>query len=181
MDKDPPSQTPPHQGQGQATVQGAADGSGEPGLSGQEIGYYFALFNEIGIISQLSRAVMEEELPHGLLVSHFSVLNHLIRVKDGQTPLKLASAFQTPKTTMTHTLMGLEKHGLIEMRPNPKDGRSKCVWLSDAGRALRDETIQKLGGRFQDLAAAFPTSKIGDLVPRLAEIRMYMDAARDED
>ena len=58
----------------------------------EALGYYFALFNEIGIIGQLSRAVMEAELPDGLLASHFSVLNHLIRVKDGQTPLKLAQA-----------------------------------------------------------------------------------------
>lgn len=145
------------------------------------VGYYFALFNEIGIIGQLSRARMEAELPDGLLSSHFGVLNHLIRVKDGQTPLKLASAFQVPKTTMTHTLMGLEKHGLVEMRPNPKDGRSKCVWITDAGVSLRNETIMKLGANMQDLAEAFPTEKIGDLVPRLAEIRKFLDAARDED
>jgi len=145
------------------------------------IGLYFALFNEIGIIGQLSRAQMEAELPDGLLSSHFGVLNHLIRVKDGQTPLKLATAFQVPKTTMTHTLMGLERHGLIEMRPNPKDGRSKCVWITEAGASLRNETIMKLGVRFQDLAEAFPTEKIGDLAPRLAEIRKFMDAARDED
>lgn len=147
----------------------------------ESLGYYFALFNEIGIIGQLSRAVMEAELPDGLLSSHFGILNHLIRVKNGQTPLKLATAFQVPKTTMTHTLMGLEKHGLIEMQPNPRDGRSKCVWITDAGISLRNETIVKLGGQFQDLAAAFPTEKIGDLAPRLAEIRKFMDAARDED
>ena len=145
------------------------------------VGYYFALFNEIGIIGQLSRAVMEAELPDGLLASHFSVLNHLIRVKDGQTPLKLATAFQVPKTTMTHTLTGLEKHQLVEMRPNPRDGRSKCVWITEAGVALRNGTIEKLGGRFQDFAAAFPTEKIGDIVPRLAEMRAFLDAARDED
>ena len=145
------------------------------------LGYYFALFNEIGIIGQLSRAVMEAELPDGLLSSHFGILNHLIRVKNGQTPLKLASAFQVPTTTMTHTLMGHEKHGLIAMRPNPKDGRSKCVWITEAGVSLQNDTIVKLGDQFQDLAEAFPTEKIGDLVPRLAEIRAFMDAARDED
>ncbi len=146
----------------------------------EAIGYYFALFNEIGIIGQLSRARMEAELPNGLLSSHFGVLNHLIRVKDGQTPLKLASAFQVPKTTMTHTLTGLEKHVLVEMRPNPKDGRSKCVWITEAGVSLRNETIMKLGANMQGLAEAFPIEEIGDLVPRLAEIRKFMDAARDE-
>ena len=140
---------------------------------------YFRLFNEIGIIEQLSRALLEAQLPDGMLVSHFSVLNHLIRVKDGRTPLELARAFQVPKTTMTHTLAGLEKAGLIEMRPNPKDGRSKCVWITDKGKALRGETIQKLGVEFAALSEALPTEKIGDIVPRLSEIRKFMDAARD--
>ena len=46
----------------------------------------FQLFNEIGIIGQLSRAMFEARLPDGLLLTHFTVINHLIRVKDGQTP-----------------------------------------------------------------------------------------------
>jgi hypothetical protein len=36
---------------------------------------------------------------------HFSVLNHLMRVEDGRTPLELARAFQVPKTTLS-TLAG---------------------------------------------------------------------------
>ena len=74
---------------------------------------YFRFFNEIGIISQLSRTMMDMRLPEGVNTSHFSVLNHLIRVQDGRTPLALARAFQVPKTTMTHTLAGLEKLGFV--------------------------------------------------------------------
>ena len=81
---------------------------------------YFSFFNEIGIIAQLSRAAMEVRLPNGLTLPHFSVVNHLTRVRDGQTPLALAKAFQVPKTTMTHTLAGLLKHGFVDMRPNPE-------------------------------------------------------------
>ena len=91
---------------------------------------YFELFNEIGIIEQLSRADFEARLPKGVLVSHFGVLNHLIRVGDGRTPLELARAFQVPKTTMTHTLAGLEKRKWVETRPNPEDLRR--LHLADA-------------------------------------------------
>jgi DNA-binding MarR family transcriptional regulator len=104
----------------------------------------FALFNEIGIIEQLSRAMFEARLPKGVLVSHFAVLNHLIRVKDGRTPLELANAFQLPKTTLSHTLALLEKRGWIEMRPNPGDKRSKQVWITGDGRTFRDEAIGRL-------------------------------------
>ena len=148
-------------------------------MDDKSLGLYFQLFNEIGIIGQLSRAVMDDVLPDGLITPHFSILNHLTRVKDGHTPLKLASAFQVPKTTMTHTLSGLEAHGLIEMRPNPEDGRSKQVWITEKGATLRLQTIARLGEEFETLAEAFPSPKIADLIPRLAEIRKFMDAARD--
>ena len=76
---------------------------------------FFALIVEVGIINQISTAFLEARLPDGLLVSHFSVVNHLIRVRDGSTPLELARAFQVPKTSMSHTLAGLEKNGFVEI------------------------------------------------------------------
>ena len=144
-------------------------------------GLYFAFFNEIGIIEQLSRALFESKLPSGFLVSHFSVLNHLIRVQDGPTPLRLANAFQVPKTTMTHTLSVLEKHGLIDVRPNPEDGRSKCVWLTDAGRAFRNNAIAGMGPEMVVMAERFPPEFIAEIVPKLSEVRAYLDAQRDVD
>ncbi len=83
---------------------------------------FFTLFNEVGIIGQLSGSLFERRLPDGFLVSHFSVLNHLVRLGEGKTPLDLARAFQVPKTTMTHTLAGLEGAGLIRFAPNPRTG-----------------------------------------------------------
>jgi len=141
--------------------------------------FYFTLFNEIGIIEQLARSLMESRLPVGLTASHFSVLNHCMRVKDGQTPLVLARAFQVPKTTMTHTLAGLEKRDLVETRQNPKDKRSKCVWITDKGKAFRMEAIASLDPDITAFAEQFSKSDIATLIPRLAEIRVMMDAHRD--
>ncbi|WP_422023248.1 MarR family winged helix-turn-helix transcriptional regulator [Roseibium sp.] len=140
----------------------------------------FSFFNEIGIIAQLSRAAMEARLPKGLTLPHFSVINHLIRVKDGQTPLALAKAFQVPKTTMTHTLSGLLDHGLVDMRPNPKDGRSKTVWLTEAGRQFRETAIRSIDPDMSAIKSAIPEEKIAEILPILAEIRNFMDAYRDE-
>ncbi|WP_395176079.1 MarR family winged helix-turn-helix transcriptional regulator [Roseibium alexandrii] len=140
----------------------------------------FSFFNEIGIIAQLSRAAMEARLPKGLTLPHFSVINHLIRVKDGQTPLALAKAFQVPKTTMTHTLSGLLDHGLVDMRPNPKDGRSKTVWLTEAGRQFRETAIRSIDPDMSAIKSAIPEEKIAKILPLLAEIRIFMDAYRDE-
>lgn len=149
-------------------------------MDSRDLPLYFELFNEIGIIEQLSRALFEARLPDGLLISHFAVINGLIRVRDGRTPLELARAYQVPKTTMTHTLSGLEKHGLVELRPNPRDGRSKCVWLTPAGRRFRDDAVAGMIPDLERLAVKFPPERLGDLVPRLTEIRAFMDADREE-
>lgn len=142
-------------------------------------GRYFTLLNEIGIIEQLSRAFLEAELPDGLILPHFTVLNHLIRVADGQTPLVLATAFQVPKTTMTHTLSGLQKHGLIDMRPNPKDARSKQVWLTEAGRSLRNTTIAALAPELAKIETVIPQAELDTLLPALQKLRKYLDQARN--
>jgi DNA-binding MarR family transcriptional regulator len=142
-------------------------------------GEVFALFNEIGIIEQLSRAQLEARLPDGLIAPHFTVLNHLVRVRDGTTPLRMARAFQVPKTSMTHTLKGLEARGLIEMRPNPEDGRSKTVWLTAAGRKLREDTIGKLAVAFQSILQDVDLPALLQARPALTELRIAMDKARD--
>ena len=144
-----------------------------------DVGTVFTFFNEIGILQQLSRAKLEAVLPDGLLSSHFTVLNHLIRVGDGATPHKLARAFHIPKTTMTHTLAGLDKRGLIEMRPNPKDARSKEVWLTEPGRLLREETIAKLGPAFLPLLEVVSPDRMAQVLPILQEVRKFLDAERD--
>ena len=139
----------------------------------------FALFNEIGIIEQLSRTLFEARLPKGVLVSHFTILNHLVRVGDGPTPLDLARAFQVPKTTLSHTLSLLDRRGWIAMRPNPDDKRSKRVWITPEGRAFRDDAIAALGPDLDVIARDHDADEIAALVPKLTALRQYLDAARD--
>jgi DNA-binding MarR family transcriptional regulator len=140
---------------------------------------YFRLFNEIGIIEQLSRSLLEARLPPGFVAAQFAVLNHLVRVGDGRTPLAIATAFQVPKTSMTHSLAVLEKAGLIEFRMNPKDGRSKLVHITEKGRAFREATITALKPDLQRIAAAFPPEHVMRLLPDLERLRKFLDSDRD--
>jgi len=144
-----------------------------------DLGLYFVFFNEIGIIEQLIRTLLEKKLPKGFLISHFSVLNHLIRVKDGQTPLVIARAFQVPKTTMTHTLAVLERHQLIDIRPNPEDKRSKCVFITAAGRAFREQAIADIVPDLEAVRGRFPQENMSKVVPLLADIRQFLDDYRN--
>lgn len=163
-------EAPPGESEGGATRERSAN---------ETLGVFFTFFTEIGIINQLSRALFEARLPDGLTVPHFTVLNHLTRVCDGQTPQKMAEAFQTPKTSLTNTLAGLEKRGLVVMRPNPEDGRSKQVWLTDAGRRFRSEAIGLLADDVAALAKLIDADDIEAATPLLAAVRQAMDEARD--
>lgn len=140
----------------------------------------FEVFNEIGIIEQLSRARLEARLPDGMIAPHFSVLNHLIRVGDGPTPMQLARAFQVPKTSMTHTLKMLEKRAAIETRSNPNDGRSKQVWLTAKGREIRDQAIQALAQDFSELAQGIDIEGLKAIQPALTSLRKHLDTNRGQ-
>ncbi|MFK7836620.1 MAG: MarR family winged helix-turn-helix transcriptional regulator [Sulfitobacter sp.] len=139
----------------------------------------FEVFKEIGIIEQLSRAQLEARLPDGLIAPHFAVLNHLINRGDGAVPIAMARALQVPKTSMTHTLKGLAEKGYVELRSNPEDGRSKTVWLTDNGRALREQTISVLVPGLIEMLQNIDADALAAILPTLVEVRTYMDAARD--
>ena len=140
---------------------------------------FIEIFNEVAIIEQLSRTILEARMPDGLIAPHFAVLNHLTRLGDGRTPIEMARAFQVPKTSMTHTLKGLELHNLIDMRPNPEDGRSKRVWLTDKGRQQRADIIAALGPDLAFLAERFDMKRLKGIKPVLTELRIFLDENRD--
>lgn len=141
----------------------------------RDVADLFSFFNEIGIINQLSSSLFQKRLSDGVTVAQFSVLNHLTRVQDGQTPLVLASAFQVPKTTMTHTLASLENRGLIEMKPNADDGRSKCVWLTNTGQNFREEAIVSLAEDMKRLAPQLDTDAMIKAIPMLVKVRSVLE------
>jgi DNA-binding MarR family transcriptional regulator len=139
----------------------------------------FLLFNEVGIIEQLSRNIFQARLPSGFVVAQFSVLNHLVRVGDGRTPSAIARAFQVPNTSMTHSLAALKQAGLIEIRKNPADGRSKLVHITDAGRRFRQDAIASLSRDLERIAAAFPAEQLARMLTDLETLRKFLDEDRD--
>jgi len=141
-------------------------------------GLLFELMNEVGIIAQLSRSLLEARLDEGMTIHHFTALNHMVRLGDGQTPMALASAFQVPRTSMSHTLAGLEKRGLVEMVPNPDDGRGKRVMLTAAGRALRTRAIAALDPDFAAIVPLFGPQQATELMPGLRRLREILDQRR---
>jgi len=140
----------------------------------------FATFTEIGILHQLSRTLLEGVLPDGLQVIHFSVLNNLTARGGGRLPSDLAKAFQVPRSHMTDVLAKLSRLELIRLSPNPEDGRSKLIHISDKGTELRQEALRRLDGPISELAQVYDLDKMLELKPKLAELRNVMDGMRDQ-
>ncbi|MEM9732849.1 MAG: MarR family winged helix-turn-helix transcriptional regulator [Pseudomonadota bacterium] len=154
------------------TDQKEKTGGGQPPL-------VFAVFNEIGIINQLSTARFQKQLPDGIHVSHFSILNHLSKRDFDETPVMLADAFQVTKGTMTHSLQVLEKRGFVVLKPNPKDGRSKIVKITDDGRAFQQQAIASLAPGVQKLTLLLDQKELAEILPALIKLRKILDENRD--
>ncbi len=138
----------------------------------------FAFFNEIGILSQLSTALLAKALPEGLHPSHFFIVNHLTRMGDGKTPVRIAEAMQVAKATMTHSLRILERRGLVEARPNPEDGRGKLIFLTEAGRQFRDRAVARVYAAFGDRLGADHLEIMARIRGDLAVLRKHLDENR---
>ncbi len=140
---------------------------------------FLGFFAEVSAFDQMVRALVEARLPGGFQWSQFAVLNHLYLAGEGQTPVALARTFEVPKTSMTHTLIVLEKHGLVRIEPNPRDGRSKLVWLTPKGRTLRSVAVTALEPDLGALAAGVDADALPPLRATIAHLRQVMEALRD--
>jgi len=141
-----------------------------------------AVFTETGILAQLAAALLDSHLPRGMVTAQFAALDHLATRPDGQTPLTpltLARAFQVPKTSMTHSLLVLQRRGLVEAAPNPADGRSRIMGITPEGAAFRQEVIAALSPDIAAALARLEPGTLDSLLPLLRHLRTVRDAARD--
>jgi DNA-binding MarR family transcriptional regulator len=139
----------------------------------------FAVLNEVGIIHQLSSSALLKVLPDGLQIAHFSVLNHMGRLGDGWTPVRLARAFQVTKGAMTNTLQRLEARALVRIEPDPKDRRAKRVFFTDAGREMHTHCLAALGPELARMGEAVGAAPFETALPALQAIRAWLDEDRD--
>nr|WP_246602935.1 MarR family transcriptional regulator [Falsiroseomonas tokyonensis] len=135
--------------------------------------------NEIAIIEHLARNQVERVLPDGLRLSHFTVLNHLVRLGDGRSLARIARAVQVERPAMTNTIQKLEARGLVRSAPNPRDGRGKLVFLTEAGRAMRGQAVAVMATALAPVPHGLTAEEIADLLGPLRRLRGALDRARD--
>lgn len=138
----------------------------------------FTFFNEINIISQLTSNMFRQVLPHGLTESQFTVLNWFVRVDSEATPGRLATALMLTRGAMTNILGRLEDKGFVQIEPDATSGRQKRVTMTPAGRAARDDAIAASAPLLLEFNEAFDVAATEALIPRLQEVRRYLDELR---
>ena len=139
----------------------------------------FTLFNEIGIIQQLSTARFSRVLAPNLNPSEFGVLNHFVRLGDGKTPTYLAKAFQMTKPSMTAILAKLERKGYVEIKGSKDDRRQKIVTLTEAGRAARAKGLQAMVPLADIVLESQDLSDLQAILPKLQALREFLDQERN--
>jgi len=139
---------------------------------------YFQMFNEIGIIAQLSSNRLERVLPDGMSVAQFTLLNHLVRLGGSWAPSRLARAFQVTKGAMTNTLQRLEGQGLIRIATDPDDARGKLVEITEAGRRMRERCVRATGEVMADIVRLIPVDDVRAALPLLEHLRKTLDENR---
>lgn len=70
------------------------------------------------------------------------VLEHLYEHGPRQSS-EIAEAIRVPKQHVSKIVSRLVGSGLVETRPNERDGRARTVFLTDSGRAYLDRHIEK--------------------------------------
>lgn len=133
------------------------------------------LFSELLIADQLIRNRLTRELPKGMEISHFSVLNHLERSGDEKTPAQLAKSFHVTRGAMTNTLNRLEWAGYIHVRPDWDDARRKRVAISPAGRQARDAALSVISPMISEMLEKLGEQKVRAVLPILRELRLKLE------
>src|SRR5262249_14858463 len=110
----------------------------------------------------------------------FGVLNHFLRLNvEGESPARLARAFQVTKGAMTYTLQQLAGLGYVRIDADPSDARAKIVRLTNKGRRAREAAVATITPSLVALLDQVGAEEFQRALPFLTKLRQVLDAARD--
>jgi DNA-binding MarR family transcriptional regulator len=140
----------------------------------------FQVMSEIAIIGHLADTALAKALPPELSVAGFGVLNHFVRLNvEGESPARLARAFQVTKGAMTYTLQALEELGYVAIEADPTDARAKIVRITKRGRRARDDGAARVNPGMKAMIGVIGADEFAGALPFLIKVRQVLDAARD--
>lgn len=116
--------------------------------------------------------------PLGFGVGHLPVL---VALRDGRasTQRDLARFARVEQPPMAQMLARMERDGLIERTPDPVDGRSRRVTLTEAATARLPEAVAVLLQGNREALDGFTDAEVGELVALLTRLIANLDRLAD--
>ncbi len=131
----------------------------------------YTLLFDMWVAANSARAALDEALrPSGLGAEEFALYS-AVRRDGGITPTELASLMALPPTTVSSIVGRLERRGHVRRAPNPGDGRSYRIELTEAGTAAHAAAA----GLFAPVLAKVESA----LGPGVSGARTVLAAIRD--
>ncbi|BBF80785.1 MarR family winged helix-turn-helix transcriptional regulator [Asticcacaulis excentricus] len=119
--------------------------------------------------------------PHGVRIAHHDILANIYRFA-GLTQNELAQRLLVGRSNLSMLLPELEKRGLIERRSDAADKRVRRLWLTEAGRALTEQTLAVQAGVVTDMMTILSDAEcqaLGDYMRRItASMAQWADSDR---
>ena len=124
-------------------------------------------------ISRLFRAKMREsDNPEGIMSQPGAhLVLSMLAIRDGINQLELVNTTHLRPPTVSVILKNMESEGLVERRSDPSDMRSMRVYLTEAGRALDRDNIERIKKLDKSALEGLTESEIATLMEILPKIR----------
>ena len=163
-----------------ARASGRAGPDDDAGPVGPAADIRFRIVNWIGIIDQLAGARANTLLaPLDLTLPQFALLNHFgWRGEEGLTVSAVAQAMQQPQPGITKTLQKLQDRGFLWSVPNPADGRSRLLFVSETGRTAHRAAVEILTEALSAPFADWDPAELEQCFRLLDRLKVWLDANR---
>ncbi len=97
---------------------------------------------QVNHLARVFEAALRTQIaPFGVAPGQFPALLSLFE-EDGLTQTEMCRRVQVGQPTMANTLRRLERDGLVTRTPDPGDGRSSRVRLTDRAREIEDDLVR---------------------------------------
>lgn len=99
----------------------------------------------------------------------------------GMTPKKLGEETLITKGTLTGVVSRLEDKGLVQRSASTKDGRSQIISLTEAGKAVYEQSFPEHLRYINRLFENYEPEEIAALEANLVRLRQSVMAARNDE
>lgn len=122
--------------------------------------------------SRLSKRIGGRLSLHGLSFTEYLVMQYLSSLPHkSATRIALAEHLAMSASGVTRLIAPMEKTGLVELVPNPRDARQRQVKITDAGETIYSDSTTSFEHMCEELTANLSDSQVTKFIELNAALR----------